>query len=278
MTNEPDLLKPEADRLARTLSDLRFYGRNRRWGGMFRSFWNTLIRGHNDELCQECGAYYFSWHAPEPLWAELIGHGSGLLCPRCFDRKADRSGIWLMWTPMVHARRDPTGQRRWIETSNWWFDDTRDALMMGVPDPDIKAHYPEQSPWNTVREALATLPVAPFVPTADSYGAITGRVQTLTNRGGLRFALYDTLHDRAVSCYLAEGHESIMRDMWGRLASVEGLIRRDPITGRPLTIRDIRQIEPLPEHAPQALEAVRGISPSPQGLRAEDAIRRLRDA
>jgi hypothetical protein len=57
---------------------------------------------------------------------------------------------------MVHARRDPTGQRRWIETSNWWFDDTRDALMMGVPDPDIKAHYPEQSPWNTVREALAT--------------------------------------------------------------------------------------------------------------------------
>jgi hypothetical protein len=32
------------------------------------------------------------------------------------------------------------------------------------------------------------------------------------------------------------------------------------------------------EDALQAFEAVRGISPSPEGLRAEDAIRRLRDA
>lgn len=136
------------------------------------------------------------------------------------------------------------------------------------------------------REAIIRSPFRPvetvltggFVPPAGSYGSITGRVQTLSNRGGLRFALYDTLHDRAVSCYLAEGHEDVMRDLWGRLASVEGLIRRDPETGRPLTIRDIRHIEPLPESAPEAFEAVRGISPSPKGLRAEDAIRRLRDA
>ena len=35
-----------------------------------------------------------------------------------------------------------------------------------------------------------------------SIGAVTGRVQTLSNRGSLRFNLYDIVHDKAVSCYL----------------------------------------------------------------------------
>jgi hypothetical protein len=74
----------------------------------------------------------------------------------------------------------------------------------------------------TVREA-ALLGLAVAAPTAtESYGAVTGRVQTLTSRSGLRFTLYDRLYDRAVACYLAEGQESLMREMWDQLATVEG--------------------------------------------------------
>ena len=68
-----------------------------------------------------------------------------------------------------------------------------------------------------------------------AYGAIQGRIQTLSSRGALRFTLYDLLYDKAVSCYLAEKKRELIRDSWGSLAIVEGIVSRDPITGRPLS-------------------------------------------
>lgn len=111
-----------------------------------------------------------------------------------------------------------------------------------------------------------------------SLGGVSGRIQTLTNRGSLRFTLYDLVHDRAVSCYLTEGREAIMRDAWGKLAVVEGLVRRDPLTGRPTTIRRVTSVTLKPEAMVGDFLHARGVSPSLTGLSAEDAIRRLRDA
>lgn len=111
------------------------------------------------------------------------------------------------------------------------------------------------------------------------YGAVEGRIQTLSNRGSLRFTLYDTHNDKAVSCYIAEGQDDLLRDVWGRRALVEGRIRRDPLTGRPLTIRDVRHIQPLPEPEPYRFYEARGILPLMPGEEMpEDRIRRLRDA
>lgn len=112
-----------------------------------------------------------------------------------------------------------------------------------------------------------------------SYGAVEGRVQTLTNRGGLRFTLYDLLNDRAVSCYLKEGHEDMMRDMWGKLVTVEGMVRRDPVTGIPQTVRQITKVAPMVEAEADSYRRARGVVPiGPDGLMPEEAIRRLRDA
>jgi hypothetical protein len=110
-----------------------------------------------------------------------------------------------------------------------------------------------------------------------SFGAIEGRVQTLSSRGGLRFTLYDIINDKAVSCYLDEGYEDIMRNAWGRLAVVEGWISRDPMTGRSLAVRRVRSVQVLPERSPGAYRDARGVSPSLSGMLAEQAIRRLRD-
>lgn len=130
-------------------------------------------------------------------------------------------------------------------------------------------------------EADATVrAVSALVPPEQSfvtYGAVEGRVQTLTSRGGLRFTLYDLFHDRAVSCYLAPGYEDQMRDAWGRRAVVEGRVSRDGATGRPLAIRSVTNVAVLREVEPSAYRGVRGISPS-GGLSAEDAVRRIRDA
>ena len=111
-----------------------------------------------------------------------------------------------------------------------------------------------------------------------AYGAVEGRIQTLTNRYSLRFTLFDALHDRAVSCYLEEGQENIIREAWGRRVIVEGLVAREPDSGRPVSIRMVSVIEILSDDMPHYQEA-RGIVPVPEGAQSpEDIIRRLRDA
>lgn len=134
-------------------------------------------------------------------------------------------------------------------------------------------------------EPQVAKPMAPF-PLGEAaraggisaYGAVQGRVQTLTNRGGLRFTLYDLLDDKAISCYLIEGHEDIMRDAWGRLATVEGLVSRDPITGRAIAVRQVSSIILHPELAEESYRQARAVSPPLTDLLPEHAIRRLRDA
>lgn len=110
-----------------------------------------------------------------------------------------------------------------------------------------------------------------------AYGAVEGRVQTLTSRGGLRFTLFDVLNDRAVSCYLKPGQEDIMLDAWGKPAVVQGWVRRDPLTGHPETVRQITSVIVLPEGEQAGYRKARGVVP--MGSEApEEVIRRLRDA
>lgn len=111
------------------------------------------------------------------------------------------------------------------------------------------------------------------------YGSVTGRVQTLTSRNALRFTLYDHIYDRAVSCYLVKGQESMMRQMWDRVATVEGFVSRDPVAGRPLNVRRISAVTPLTEVAPADYLKARGAIPlGDQDELPEARIRRLRDA
>lgn len=111
-----------------------------------------------------------------------------------------------------------------------------------------------------------------------SIGAITGRVQTLTNRGGLRFKLYDHIHDKAVACYLQSGQEELMRAAWGRRARVSGTVSRDGKLGLPVAVRQILKVEVLPEPTPGSYQRARGaLAGLPGDETPEAVIRRLRD-
>lgn len=123
---------------------------------------------------------------------------------------------------------------------------------------------------------LTDNPTPLLLPAA--YGAVEGRIQTLTNRVSLRFTLFDAFYDRAVSCYLEEGNEEIVLGAWGHMASIEGIVARDPDTGRPVAIRGITSVETLLDDMPHYHEArsilqVHDGAPSP-----EEIIRKLRDA
>ena len=116
-------------------------------------------------------------------------------------------------------------------------------------------------------------------PDPSLYGAVEGVVQTLSNRHGLRFALYDSVFDKAVSCYLESGQEDIMRNAWGRRAIVEGIVNRNADDGRPLSVRRISHVELVTDYPPGSYRLARGILPrQPGDALPEDAIRRVRDA
>lgn len=125
----------------------------------------------------------------------------------------------------------------------------------------------------------ATPTPRPPVERAAAYGAVRGRVQTLTSRNSLRFTLYDAVHDRAVSCYLAEGSQDQARDIWDKMATVEGWVSRDPESGRPLSVRRIRRVTVIEDEGePQGYLQARGAHPRGDHPPAEVRIRRLRDA
>lgn len=112
----------------------------------------------------------------------------------------------------------------------------------------------------------------------DAYGAVEGIVDTLSRRGGLRFTLYDSLFDKAVSCYLVPGYEEVMRNVWGRKAVVLGRIRRDALTGRPLSVRQITTVQTVGEGRRGDWRMARGAAPSAGGSTPEETIRAFRDA
>jgi hypothetical protein len=136
----------------------------------------------------------------------------------------------------------------------------------------------EDEDWTISQETVAPLEDRGGI-SEPAFGAVEGRVQTLSSRGGLRFTLYDTLHDKAVSCYLAEGYEDIMRDAWGHLAIVEGIVKRDQLSGRPVTVRQVRSVQLLPEAGPDDYKKARGLIPfGPESSMPEEVIRKARDA
>jgi hypothetical protein len=130
-------------------------------------------------------------------------------------------------------------------------------------------------------DTLSPLPLEEYRPRGltHAYGQILGRIQTLTNRGGLRFTLYDPIFDKPIACYLHEGQEDTMRGVWGRKVTVKGLISREPYQKRAVVIRNITDISVLDENIPGSYRQARGVVPVEEDeKKPEDVIRSLRDA
>lgn len=109
-----------------------------------------------------------------------------------------------------------------------------------------------------------------------TWGGVEGRVQTLSSRGSLRFVVFDALYDKPVSCYLQPDQQGLVRDVWDRFVLVRGMVKREFGTGRPTTIRQIAEIEPIAEYAPDTLTRARGIWDL-AGRKPEEVIRELRN-
>jgi hypothetical protein len=112
-----------------------------------------------------------------------------------------------------------------------------------------------------------------------SFGVVRGRVQTITERHSLKFALYDSIFDKSISCYVPEDKKYLMTEVWGQLVEVAGEITRSVEHGRATSLRRITDIEIIPEIKPGNYKLARGILPwAPEDDTPENNIRRIRDA
>jgi hypothetical protein len=112
-----------------------------------------------------------------------------------------------------------------------------------------------------------------------AFGAVEGRIETLRSRRRLSFTLYDSLNDQGVYCLLRPEQHELVRDAWDKRVIVEGWIRREPTSGRPVEISPVENITILPEAVPGSYRRARAIAPARPGAESpEVVIRRLRDA
>lgn len=150
----------------------------------------------------------------------------------------------------------------------------REYVLAG--SPGLRPQSPQKPRIGSASESIRELGAA--VSSTQAFGAVEGTIRTLSGRGRLRFTLYDEL-DRRVTCYLEEGQQDEVAPLWGRRVVVEGLVQRDGWSGYPVSIRRITAITPVAEGEPMAWRKARGSVPrAPHASRAEDVIRRLRDA
>ena len=70
-----------------------------------------------------------------------------------------------------------------------------------------------------------------------------------------------------------------MRGIWGHLAEVEGMVSRDPVSDRPLSVRQVSSIVVIDEGDQDGFLRARGVvAPSADAPSSEAVIRKLRDA
>lgn len=59
------------------------------------------------EFCLDCGVKQpLVWHASNDLWMKVMKHSGGVVCPTCFDKRAEAQGLLLDWTPAVFSVQD----------------------------------------------------------------------------------------------------------------------------------------------------------------------------
>jgi hypothetical protein len=92
----------------------------------------------------------------------------------------------------------------------------------------------------------------------EDHGSIDGRLQTLSERGAMRFVIYDTLTDRAVQCFISDGKLADAIESFRKRVEVYGLIKyRKDGTALSIDVEDIVQF-PEPPDIPD-FRSVRGI-------------------
>lgn len=112
-----------------------------------------------------------------------------------------------------------------------------------------------------------------------TYGSIQGLVESMSKRKKLIFKLWDNLFDQAVTCYISEEYKNKMRDVWDKRVIVSGTIGRKSDSGMPVIVKNIADIEIVPEVSKGTYKRAKGVFANVHNDELpEITLRKLRDA
>lgn len=58
---------------------------------------NDFEQPHPEDYCQQCGGKNVTWNAPNDLWNTIMGKPDGIICPSCFEKRAEEKGISIIF-------------------------------------------------------------------------------------------------------------------------------------------------------------------------------------
>jgi hypothetical protein len=77
-----------------------------------------------------------------------------------------------------------------------------------------------------------------------AFGSLTGLIQTISKTRGLQFRVLDETSGSSVAGKLEPELTELMRELWDRRATIEGVITRERRTGRPISMTDVERVQP----------------------------------
>ena len=155
--------------------------------------------------------------------ASIVGLGDENHVQRVLADYSDVGQALQAKTEIHHSQRAKNAANKIVSISDPRISSVRFETAKREAVIPLRVEVADRMPLSDAEgHALRTVVQTAIRLGTGALGAIQGRIQTLTSRGRLRFTLYDLFYDKAVSCYFAEGKQESIRDLWGRLALVEG--------------------------------------------------------
>lgn len=109
------------------------------------------------------------------------------------------------------------------------------------------------------------------------FGVVEGIVRSVSDTKGLRLGLYDEVFGKRIDCFVEVNRAEQAREIWRKRVRVSGMIRRNPVTGLAIDVREVTNIEILEPKREGAFLRARGAFKWGDDEAPEVAIRRMRD-
>ena len=131
-------------------------------------------------------------------------------------------------------------------------------IVVAKQPQDFRVRLWTKKQSHSVTDRLAASSTLLLTGQVEDYGSIDGKLQTLSERGAMRFVIYETLSDRGVPCFIEPDQLADAMQSFRQRVEVYGFIRYRP-DGVPVSIKVHEIVRfPRPEAVPDFRE-VHGI-------------------
>lgn len=171
-------------------------------------------------------------------WRVVVKEGSNLVGVEPqpgFDRAILGHVVTAISEGVTGIERSPEMPRHFSERAVKSLRELADVVGTTEDDDTVVRIWTKKKPIQLTHKSVAHVSQM-FASEQEDHGSIEGKLQTVTERGGLQFVVYEPLWDQPVRCRIPEELTERAITSFGKRVEVYGLIkyRKD---GKPLSIQ-----------------------------------------